>query len=110
MYHIAFHVPSTHVDKVKTALFEAGAGRMGHYGCCAWQTRGQGQFMPLSGSSPFIGVTDALSTVEEYKVELVCEDHLLARVLQTLVDVHPYETPSYHAYPIITLDNISAIE
>lgn len=55
MYKICFFVPENHVDLVKNALFEAGAGRIGDYDNCSWQTLGTGQFRPLKNSSPTIG-------------------------------------------------------
>ena len=55
MYRINFYVPETHLEIVKDALFQAGAGKIGHYDHCCWQTKGTGQFRPLDSSSPHIG-------------------------------------------------------
>ncbi len=106
MHRIAFYVPKSHLDAVKSAMFAAGAGKIGQYDCCAWQTRGSGQFRPLAGSDPFLGQHDQLQQEEEYKVEMVCEDTALKSVLQALVQSHPYETPAYEAYPFITLKEL----
>ena len=48
-YVLYFLVPETHLEMVKNAVFATGAGKIGHYSHCAWQTLGQGQFMPLAG-------------------------------------------------------------
>ena len=53
MYSLCFYVPESHVEEVKQALFDAGAGRIGDYGSCAWQVLGTGQFQPMEGSEPF---------------------------------------------------------
>jgi len=82
---------------VKTAMFEAGAGRVGNYDCCAWQTRGEGQFRPLNGSTPFIGNQGQIETVIEYKLELVCEEPCLKAVIAALKRAHPYEEVAYTA-------------
>ncbi|CAN0604364.1 unnamed protein product, partial [Ectocarpus sp. 12 AP-2014] len=74
MYKICYFVPESHLEETKSALFGAGAGRIGDYDCCAWQSLGQGQFRPLAGSQPFIGQQGQVEKVSEYKVELVCED------------------------------------
>ena len=103
MYRISFYVPASHLNEVKQALFALGVGQLGDYEHCAWQTKGQGQFRPLSGSSPFIGTTDTLETTEEYKVEMVCPDALIKHALTTLCEAHPYEEPAYAAYRILTL-------
>ena len=72
MYNISFYVPEDYTEQVKTALFDAGAGRIGDYLHCAWQTKGTGQFMPLQGSNAFIGEINCLEKVVEYKVEMMC--------------------------------------
>ena len=72
MYQINFYVPETHLEQVKNALFAQGAGRIGNYSHCAWQTKGQGQYCPLAGSKPFSGEQDKIMHETEYKVEMVC--------------------------------------
>ena len=78
-------------------MFEAGAGRVGNYDCCAWQTRGEGQFRPLDGSMPFLGNQGQIETVIEYKLELVCEEPCLKAVIAALKRAHPYEEVAYTA-------------
>lgn len=95
MFKLCFYVPESHLESVKTALFEAGAGRIGHYENCAWQVLGQGQFRPLVGSDPFIGKTGVLEQVPEYRVEMVCESALIELVVAELKQAHPYEEPAY---------------
>ncbi|KPZ08260.1 hypothetical protein ALP50_00729 [Pseudomonas syringae pv. spinaceae] len=95
MYKLAFFVPPSHVDKVKNAVFAAGAGRIGAYDQCSWQVLGQGQFRPLNGSQPFIGQGGVVESVEEWKVELVVADDLIQQAVLALKQSHPYETPAY---------------
>ncbi len=105
MHLIAFYVPESHLETVKNALFAKGAGRIGNYDCCAWQTKGVGQFRPLGASTPFLGEVDVLHTTKEFKVEMVCSDNNLIDILQELVKIHPYEEPAYHAVKIKTLSH-----
>lgn len=98
MFKLAFFVPDSHVETVKDAVFAAGGGRIGAYDSCSWQARGQGQFRPLSGSQPFIGQTGVVECVEEWKVELVVVDDLIAGVVHALKLAHPYETPAYEVW------------
>lgn len=100
MYKISFYVPENDLEKVKNALFNKGAGKVGPYDHCCWQTLGKGQFRPLEGSQPTIGSKHTVETVEEYLVEMVCEDNILNGVLAELLKVHPYETPAYSAWKI----------
>lgn len=101
MYKLCFFVPESHLEVVKLALFEAGAGRQGDYDQCCWQSLGEGQFRPLAGSQPYLGQAHRLSRVAEYKVEMLCEEKIMENVLAILRKHHPYEEP---AYDIIRLE------
>ncbi|KQQ66434.1 NGG1p interacting factor NIF3 [Pseudomonas sp. Leaf127] len=98
MYKLAFFVPTSHLEPVKSALFAAGAGRIGDYDHCAWQVPGQGQFRPLDGSQPFIGQGGVVEQVEEWKVELVVADEHIRAAVAALRLSHPYETPAYDVW------------
>lgn len=100
MYKLSFFVPPSHVEQVKLAVFAAGAGRIGAYDSCSWQVLGQGQFRPLNGSQPFIGQTGEIEQVQEWKVELVVADDLIADVVVALKQSHPYETPAYEVWKL----------
>jgi hypothetical protein len=95
MFKLVFFVPASHVESVKSAVFAAGAGRIGDYDYCAWQVLGEGQFRPLAGSKPFIGSQDVLEKVSEYRVELVCADEHIAGAVAALRAAHPYEEPAF---------------
>lgn len=101
MFKLCFYVPESHLEKVKSALFEVGAGKVGNYDLCCWQVLGEGQFRPLSGSSPMIGQHNKLELVSEYRVEMVCADHLFNRVVQQLRDAHPYEEPAFDLIKVL---------
>ncbi|WP_176509782.1 MULTISPECIES: NGG1p interacting factor NIF3 [Pseudomonas] len=102
MYKLAFFVPASHVEVVKAAVFTAGGGRIGDYDHCAWQTLGQGQFRPLDGSQPFLGQTGQVEVVEEWKVELVVADDLITQVVAALKQSHPYQTPAYEVWRLLS--------
>ena len=101
MLMLTVYIPATHVEPVKAALFEAGAGACAGYDCCCWQVLGEGQFRPLPGSRPFIGRTGALERVAEYRVEMICPDARRAVVEAALLRTHPYEQPAYAFLPVI---------
>ena len=100
MYKLCFYVPESHLEPVKEAVFRTGAGRIGDYDSCCWQTLGQGQFRPRAGSQPFIGEQDQLERVAEYKVELVLEDAWVAEAVRALKAAHPYEEPAYQVWKL----------
>jgi len=95
MYKLTFYVPQSHVDQVKEALFQVGAGRVGDYEMACWQCLGQGQFRPLATANPAIGKVEELTFVDEFKVEMICSDEFIKNVVKTLKEVHPYEQPGY---------------
>ncbi|WP_207063642.1 YqfO family protein [Motiliproteus sp. SC1-56] len=100
MYKFCFFVPETHVEAVKEALFACGAGRIGNYDCCCWQTLGEGQFRAGEGSEPFLGRVGAVEKVAEYKVEMVCSAELIAQAVAALKRSHPYEEPAYEVFKL----------
>ncbi len=100
MYKLAFFVPEENLEPVKQALFAVGAGKIGDYDSCCWQVKGVGQFRPLSGSHPHIGRHNDLEQVEEWKVELVCEDQLISTAVAALKQAHPYEEVAYDVWQL----------
>lgn len=103
MVKLSFFVPESHLEPVKEALFAAGAGRIGDYACCCWQTLGQGQFKPLPGSDPYLGEQGKLERVDEYKVEMVCEDSRAPAVVAALRQAHPYQEPAFDLVQLLAL-------
>ena len=68
---------------------------MGNYKNCAWQTAGEGQFIPLEGNEAYIGKTNEQTSIKEYKVETCCKSELINDVIKALKQSHPYELPVY---------------
>jgi hypothetical protein len=99
---LTVYVPTTHTDVVKTALATSGAGRLGNYDSCMWQTLGTGQFRPLEGSNPFLGQQGVIEKVEEVKIECIVSAAIIKEVIAAMKKAHPYEVPaySYHAVEI----------
>ncbi len=98
MFKICLYVPENSVETVKQALFDAGAGRIGNYDYCCWQTMGTGQFRPLENSQPAIGTLNEIEQLNEVKLELVCEDSLVKQAISAMKLSHPYEEPAYHVW------------
>ena len=97
---IDVYVPETHAEAVKQAMFEAGAGRIGNYDCCCFQTVGRGQFRPLDGSRPFLGAKNRVEQVTEWKLEMICPEEKLRTVIAALRQAHPYETPAFQHWSV----------
>ena len=104
MFKICFFVPEDQLESTKEAMFQAGAGRIGDYDHCAWQTLGVGQFRPLEGSDPFVGQQGTIERLAEYKVEMVCADERIGEVVSALKEAHPYEEPAYEVFRLEVFD------
>jgi len=103
MYKLVFFVPEEALESVKAAVFNAGAGKIGNYDCCCWQTLGQGQFRPLEGSQAYIGEKGELELVEEYRVEMVCDDNAVEAAIASLRQAHPYEEPAFDVWKLANI-------
>ena len=103
MYKLVFFVPESHLAEVKAAVFATGAGKIGDYEQCCFETRGTGQFRPLANATPFIGQAGALEQVAEVRVELVCNDALIRPAIAALRKAHPYEEPAFDVWQLSDL-------
>lgn len=104
MYKISVYIPSDYLEKVKLAMFNQGGGRLGNYDHCAWQVLGQGQFRSLEQSNPFKGEKRTIEVLDEYLVEMICDENLIKPIITALKKSHPYEEP---AYSIVRLEDFN---
>lgn len=88
-------VPVADAEAVREAMFAAGAGRVGDYDRCSWQTSGTGRFRPGSGAHPAIGSIGLDEQVAEDRIELVARRSLRRAVVDALRAAHPYEEPAF---------------
>ncbi|OBF37469.1 Nif3-like dinuclear metal center hexameric protein [Mycolicibacterium peregrinum] len=88
-------VPAADAAKVREALFDAGAGRIGDYSHCSWGVAGTGQFLPHDGAAPAIGEVGTVEQVAEDRVEVIAPSRLRATILSALRTAHPYEEPAF---------------
>lgn len=101
MKKIVFFVPLANAEEVKAAVFDAGAGKIGDYDRCCFETLGYGQFRPLAGANPHIGHHGELERVQELKVELVCDDKYVKRSITALLTAHPYEEVAFEVFEML---------
>lgn len=97
--------PAKDADKVREALFAAGAGNIGKYRECSFNTEGKGTFRPDADADPAIGTAGGpRETVEEVKIEVLVTRDKESQVLKALYAAHPYEEV---AYEFIALENVN---
>ncbi len=100
---IVVYVPIGYEEIVKTAMCNAGAGYIGNYSDCTFQTMGIGSFKPLEGTNPFIGEIGKVENTQEVRIETIAPDKLVNRIISAMLKVHPYEEVAYDIYPVETL-------
>ncbi len=92
---LIFFAPPHSVDRIIDALGEAGAGVIGRYRRCAFQSPGTGTYLGMDGSNPYNGEPGKVEVVEESRVEMVLRRDQQRFVERTLRENHPYEEPAY---------------
>jgi len=100
LYKLVVFIPEGYEEKVRQAIGEKGAGFIGNYSFCTFQTPGTGTFLPLEGTNPFIGEIGKIEYAKEYRLETIVPQGNLNNVLQAMIDAHPYEEVAYDLYPL----------
>jgi dinuclear metal center YbgI/SA1388 family protein len=93
-------VPEAHATKVRNAIFESGAGKIGNYDCCSYNLNGEGSFRGNDNTNPFIGEKGKVHFEHEIRIETILPGYLKAKVLKALILSHPYEEVAYDFYPL----------
>jgi hypothetical protein len=101
MFKLIVYVPDTHKAAVKDALFQAGAGQLGAYTQCAWETLGTGQFCPADHADPYIGASGQVQQVSEWRVETLVAESVWPDVRDALYRAHPYEEPAFDLMQVL---------
>ncbi|MBA3828360.1 MAG: Nif3-like dinuclear metal center hexameric protein [Taibaiella sp.] len=97
------YAPKNAADAVRDAMFAAGAGAIGNYNECSYNIPGTGTFRPNEDADPAIGAPGGpREWVDEVKIEVLVPKHEEKKVLQALMDSHPYEEV---AYDLVVLKN-----
>lgn len=102
LHKLITFAPLAYADKIRQALFTAGAGNIGNYSEASFNTNGTGTFKGNNASQAFIGNKNIQHREDEVKIEVIFEAHNGTKLLSTLREYHPYEEI---AYDIITLNN-----
>jgi dinuclear metal center YbgI/SA1388 family protein len=95
-------VPAAQAEKLRTALFNAGAGDIGNYSECSFNAEGEGTFKPGEGTDPFVGKKGERHVEKETRIELIFPFYREKQILAALKKAHPYEEV---AFDIIALSN-----
>jgi dinuclear metal center YbgI/SA1388 family protein len=96
------YVPPEHANTVRKSLFKAGAGTIGNYSHCSFNTEGFGTYLGNEDSNPTLGEKGTLQQENELLISVLFEEHLQRKIVDALFETHPYEEI---AFDIIKLEN-----
>ncbi len=96
------YIPKDKAEALRNALFKAGAGAIGNYDHCSFNTEGIGTFNGNDNSNPVRGKKGETHTELETQIGVTYAKHLESKILDILFKNHPYEEV---AYEITTLEN-----
>lgn len=92
--------PESHTEKVREAIFEAGAGKIGKYDCCSFNIEGLGSFRAGEEANPFVGNKNELHFEKEVRIETIFPDYLQTTIINKMLSAHPYEEVAYDIYSL----------
>lgn len=95
---VCVFTPKEHGKKVIEAMSKAGAGQLGNYSNCSFSAEGTGSFLPNENADPFIGEVGKTEYVDEVKIEMICSQRDLNKVIKSMLAAHPYEMPAYDIF------------
>ena len=99
-YKLVWFVPREALDLTRSAVFEAGAGRIGGYTRCSWYAAGTGTFLAGEGTDPAVGQVGTEERVAELRVETVVPSDCVEEVVRALRDAHPYDEVAFDVYEL----------
>jgi hypothetical protein len=93
---LVFFVPIENTDEVLNAIHRAGAGQIGEYNDCSFQVQGTGRFLPSENADPTIGQPGKPEQVQENRIEVIFPAFKQHRIMQALLQAHPYEEVAHY--------------
>ncbi len=94
------YAPTENADNVRNALFSAGAGNIGNYENCSFNSDGTGTYKGNQNSNPVVGERGELVSASETKIEVTFEKYLESKILKALFENHIYEEVAYEVYDL----------
>lgn len=92
--------PEKEAEKVRQALFNAGAGNIGNYDECSFNSSGIGTFRGNDNANPFVGEKGKQHQEKELKIETIFPAHIEKSLISALKKAHPYEEVAFDIIPL----------
>jgi dinuclear metal center YbgI/SA1388 family protein len=94
------YCPTMYAGKVREAILGAGAGHIGNYDFCSFNSNGEGTFRAQAGANPFVGEQGKVHVEPEIRIETIFPDFLENKIVAALKQAHPYEEVAFDIYPL----------
>ncbi len=97
---LVVYVPFSAAEGVRSAMFQAGAGCIGNYDSCSFNTHGKGSFRAGEAAHPYVGEIGKVHLEDEVRIETVVPKHALGQVVAAMKKEHPYEEVAYDVFAL----------
>ena len=98
---LSVFVPEEAIQDLSEAMFEAGAGSIGNYTECSFQSQGKGTYKPSENAKPSKGNINQNSIEDEIKLEFLVPLDRIGGVLHAMKTNHPYEEVAHDIIPLL---------
>lgn len=98
---IVVFVPEEKVSELRDAVCNEGAGKIGNYSYCTSNIKTSGTYIPNEKAEPYKGTANTLEFVDEIRLEFICEEKQVKKILNIIRNIHPYEEPEIDIYPLL---------
>lgn len=99
-YKLVVFVPADGAERLREGLAAAGAGVIGHYDHCSFESSGAGTFRGDETTNPAVGQRGQLERAAETRLEMVVPAGRLADAVRAVYANHAYEEPAFDIYPL----------
>lgn len=97
---VVTYCPENKANEVRQAMFNSGAGNIGNYEECSYNSEGIGTYKGMAGTNPYLGTTGESHQEKEIKIETIVPNHLLGKVIKHMLAAHPYEEVAYDVFEL----------
>ncbi len=97
---VTYTIPEN-ADKLRTELGNVGAGKIGNYTNCSFNSLGFSTYQGNKNSNPVIGIKGEFTKTDEVKIEVIFEKHLESKILKALFNNHIYEEVAYEIFDLL---------
>jgi hypothetical protein len=92
--------PLKDAENLRSALFAAGAGKLGKYSECSFNVEGTGTFKAEEGADPHVGEIGKRHEEKEVKIEIIFPGYLQDKIIRSMIETHPYEEVAYDIFSL----------